>query len=108
MQVIPEQRAEVVTTLASALKDAGLDTQIIADESSSTGELIPAGCIRRILTQPSSYRQLLRGCANLALTRSGSIARCDRTPPIQFCECLAAGGDGRARAKPLWWEAKLV
>ncbi|EIN11177.1 glycoside hydrolase [Punctularia strigosozonata HHB-11173 SS5] len=37
MEVTPAQRAEVVTTLAAALKDAGLSTRVIADESSSTG-----------------------------------------------------------------------
>ena len=37
MQVVPEQRAELVTTLAATLKAAGLSTQVIADESSSTG-----------------------------------------------------------------------
>ncbi|EPT00682.1 hypothetical protein FOMPIDRAFT_113961 [Fomitopsis schrenkii] len=40
MQVVPEQRAELVTTLAAALKAAGLSTQVIADESSSTGTYI--------------------------------------------------------------------
>ncbi|KII92099.1 glycoside hydrolase family 30 protein [Plicaturopsis crispa FD-325 SS-3] len=37
MQVLPSQRAEVVTTIAAALQAAGLDTKVIADESSSTG-----------------------------------------------------------------------
>ena len=34
MAVATDQRAEVVTTLASSLKAAGLSTQVIADESS--------------------------------------------------------------------------
>lgn len=38
MQVIPQHRAEVVTQLAASLKAAGLSTQVIADESSETGE----------------------------------------------------------------------
>ncbi|KAH9843739.1 glycoside hydrolase [Rhodofomes roseus] len=36
MQVVPGQRAEVVTTLAASLKAAGLSTLVIADESSDT------------------------------------------------------------------------
>jgi hypothetical protein len=38
MQVYPEQRAELVTTIAAALASASLSTQIIADESSSAGK----------------------------------------------------------------------
>ncbi|TFY61019.1 hypothetical protein EVJ58_g4775 [Rhodofomes roseus] len=41
MQVVPGQRAEVVTTLAASLKAAGLSTQVIADESSDTSECTP-------------------------------------------------------------------
>ncbi|KZT65048.1 glycoside hydrolase family 30 protein [Daedalea quercina L-15889] len=40
MQVVPEQRAELVITLAATLKAAGLATKVIADESSSTGTYI--------------------------------------------------------------------
>jgi hypothetical protein len=39
MQVTPEQRAQVVTTLSAALVNASLSTKVIADESSSTGEI---------------------------------------------------------------------
>lgn len=50
MQVVPEQRAELVTTLAAALKAAGLSTQVIADESSSTGLYLPLSSACYVLT----------------------------------------------------------
>lgn len=55
MQVATDQRAEVVTTLASSLKAAGLSTQVIADESSWAREWEESSRVRRILIIASQF-----------------------------------------------------
>ncbi|KZT22543.1 glycoside hydrolase family 30 protein [Neolentinus lepideus HHB14362 ss-1] len=79
MQVTPEQRAQVVNTLAAALGNASLPTKVIADESSSSGTFIPDAPIWLSDVSPGALSAVAHhqyGFANdTRVAQIGSVAR---------------------------------
>jgi hypothetical protein len=85
MIVQPSQRAQVVTSLATALRNAGLATRVIADESNTVCEFLKIVALIHHTANNRNWTSLLQlGSVSMAVFLCRIVAGWRSSSPVQL------------------------